>query len=135
MDDLCVRPIWMSIPKYAQSSSLYVGSYRWAYGCSPALFNGYSSAYLFVYFTSLSIISPVKNWLNIVNGSFRSSVGGRFWVLWLSKSLICKGSKSGSSYGLGGGFLAIRLNRTLYWVGWTRSILLEVWLEGIVDGN
>jgi len=44
-------------------------------------------------------------------------------------------SEPGSSYGSGGGFLATRFGRTLYWVGRTRSISLEVRLEGMVDGN
>ena len=133
MDDSCVRLLWISILKYAQSSFLYVGCYRRARSLSPS--DGCSSVYLFVHFASLSTISSVKNWPNIANGSPRLRVGGRFGVLWLSKLSICKGSKSGSSHGSRGGFLATRFGWTLYWVGWTRSISLEVRWEGIVDGN
>ena len=54
---------------------------------------------------------------------------------WSLKSSICKGSKLGSFHSSGGGFLVTRFGGTLHCVGLTRSILLEVRLEGINNNN
>ncbi len=48
--------------------------------------------------------------------------------------LMWKGSNSGNGQGSGGGFFETQFDLTLYWVGWTRSISLEVQSSGIVDG-
>jgi hypothetical protein len=90
--DSAARGLSLYPPKFVHALSIRIQPIRLMhenrrdqkYRGGPVAFHLCSSAYLFVYSTSLSIILLVKDRLNIANRSFRSSVGGRFKVPWSS---------------------------------------------------